>query len=144
MNDANKALVITAYQRGHAVATICEAAGISTRTLYRLLAAEGIALRGQPAVPRDALIAQQITAELLMAHEAKQWLSAAEVVRRIPDATEGLVTRVRVDLQRHGWIGRKRDYVVCYRCGKPAVARSMCNTHYREARHAWAQMRSVS
>jgi hypothetical protein len=145
MNDANKALVITAYRRGHTVAAICEAAGMSTRTLYRLLEAEGVPLRGPAPTPRRTPVdpAERVEAELLAAHEAKHWLCESEVMRRT-GATASVVGRVRNELQEQGRVGTRADYAVCYICGKPAVARAMCHTHYREARLRQAQRNAPS
>ena len=136
MNDANKTLVIAAYQRGIAVHAICHAANIAPSSLYHILDGAGIPRR----VPSDP--AERIAVELLQAHEAKQWLCESEVMRRT-GATASVVGRVRNELQAEGRVGTQRDYAVCYICGKPAVARAMCHTHYREARHRQAQ-RSAS
>jgi len=133
MNDANKALVVAAYQRGIAVHAICHAANIAPSSLYHILDGAGIPRR----VPSDP--AERIAVELLQAHEAKQWLCRSELMRRVPGATGAMIDRVRNELQEQGRVGTRADYAVCYLCGKPAVARAMCHTHYREARHRQAQ-----
>ena len=145
MNDANKALVLAAYRHGHPVAAICEAAGMSTKTLYRLLKAEGVPLRGPTPSPRRTPVdpAERVEAELLAAHEARQWLCESELMRRT-GATASVVGRVRNALQEQGRVGTRADYAVCYLCGKPAVARKMCHTHYREARQRQAQRNTPS